>query len=438
MLHEVGSQGAYANLVIKSVLADYDLHGRDAGYVTEVAMGTLRWRGSLDEVLQRCVDRPLVKLDPRVLDVLRMASYQWLIMQTPAHAAVDSAVLLTKDVAGPAPSGLVNAVMRKVVAKDWSGWLDLLTSTGDLISTLATTYAHPAWIIRALRTVLPEDTEQLVALLARNNQPPQVTLSVRDQLLNRDELLQQIPSATPGRWHPTALRMTGVNPGDLAVVREHLSAVQDEGSQIAAAILLATPLEGSDNRWLDMCAGPGGKTGYLANTALARGATVTASEPSAPRAKLVRQAVQRFDNVEVLETDARSGPWPPASFDRVLLDVPCSGLGVIRRRPELRWRRTPADVANLTPLQTELLDASVRAVRPGGVIAYVTCSPHLAETDLIVEQALARHPELIELDASAFVPAPLQATLDPGPRARLWPHRHDTDGMFISVLQRQS
>jgi 16S rRNA (cytosine967-C5)-methyltransferase len=217
---------------------------------------------------------------------------------------------------------------------------------------------------------------------------------------------------------------SGGDPGDLPAVREHRAGVQDEGSQLCALALANVRLDGPDQRWLDLCAGPGGKAALLAALAAQRGAVLTANELHPHRAELVRQATQHW-NVEVTVGDARDLPNTQL-FDRILLDAPCTGLGALRRRPEARWRRTKEDLADLVALQRELLTAGLRLLRPGGVLAYVTCSPHLAETAQIVAgQNL--------IDARALFPGVDQ--LGDGPTVQLWPHRHGTDAMFFALVR---
>jgi 16S rRNA (cytosine967-C5)-methyltransferase len=201
--------------------------------------------------------------------------------------------------------------------------------------------------------------------------------------------------------------------------------VQDEGSQLCALAVADVPLAGRDERWLDMCAGPGGKTALLAAIAAERGATVTANELHPHRAELVRAVAAPWD-VDVLVGDARELPSIDGGYDRVLLDAPCTGLGALRRRPEARWRRGPGDVEALVVLQRGLLEAARRLVCPGGVVAYVTCSPHPGETSAVVGG-------LDLLDARGAFPAvPLLGT---GPAVQLWPHRHGTDAMFCALLR---
>jgi 16S rRNA (cytosine967-C5)-methyltransferase len=210
--------------------------------------------------------------------------------------------------------------------------------------------------------------------------------------------------------------------------------VQDEGSQLVALALTRVPLDGPDARWLDLCAGPGGKSALLGGLAAMDDATVDAVELQEHRAELVRRAVDGLP-VSVHVADGRAAPLSDAAVDRVLLDAPCTGLGALRRRPEARWRRRPEDVPGLARLQRELLAAALRHVRPGGVVAYVTCSPHLSETVGVVG-GVARRAGAELLDARPHLPG--VPDLGDGPTVQLWPHRHGTDAMFLALLRRPS
>ncbi|XUK62642.1 Ribosomal RNA small subunit methyltransferase B [Plantibacter sp. RU18] len=194
-------------------------------------------------------------------------------------------------------------------------------------------------------------------------------------------------------------------------------------------------------RWLDLCAGPGGKAALLAAEALAGGAHLDANELVPARARLVERALVGVPlDVEVSTADgAELAGAHPGTYDRILLDAPCTGLGALRRRPEARWRKTPKDVADLTKLQASLLDAAILALAPGGIVAYVTCSPHVGETGLIVESALRSHPGLERLDTSEVLDAVTLEPLDaaaPGGAVQLWPHRQGTDAMYIALLRK--
>jgi 16S rRNA (cytosine967-C5)-methyltransferase len=427
VLDGVTSRDAYANLLLPQLLRERHLDERDAGFATQLAYGALRAQGTLDAVLARLVDRPLDQLDPRVLDLLRLGAYQLIDLRVPSHAAVDTTVDLTRAIVGTGASGLVNAVLRKVAAGgDRAAWLATLGADGDARLGLATD--HPGWIVRAWREALGSEDELEPALLA-DDQPPEVHLVARGT--DRAALVAE-SGGEPGPWSPYAVRMHGGDPGRLASVRSGAAAVQDEGSQLAALLLTRAPLEGPDAAWLDMCAGPGGKAALLA-AVRPEGVRLTAADRAPHRADLVRAALGDRPDTEVVVADGRQPPWAEGSFDRVLLDAPCTGLGALRRRPEVRWRRTADDVAPLAELQRELLEAALASVRPGGVVAYVTCSPHAAETVDVVAAAAARD-DVEQLPVAPLFPE--VPGIERGESGQLWPHRHGTDAMFMALLRR--
>jgi 16S rRNA (cytosine967-C5)-methyltransferase len=427
VLDGVSSRAAYANLLLPQLLRERKLEERDAAFATQLAYGTLRAQGTLDAVLGRLVDRPLDELDPRVLDLLRLGAYQLIDLRVPSHAAVDTTVDLTRAIVGTGASGLVNAVLRKVaVGGDRQQWLAELD--GDAGERLALATNHPRWIVEAWRDALGGDAELEAALLA-DDAAPEVHLVARR--LDRAALLEE-SGGDPGPWSPFAVRLHGGDPGRLPSIRSGKAAVQDEGSQLAGLLLARAPLDGPDTAWLDMCAGPGGKAGLLA-AVRPEGVRLIAADRAPHRADLVRQALAGEDDVEVLAADGREPPWAPGSFDRVLLDAPCTGLGALRRRPEVRWRRTADDVAPLAELQTALLDSALESVRVGGVVAYVTCSPHAAETVAIVDAAAGRDDVEVLPVAPLFPEIP---GIGRGDYGQLWPHRHGTDAMFMALLRR--
>ncbi len=429
-LRAVREQDAYANLVLPGLLAARKLDGRDAAFATELVYGTLRALGTYDAILGDCVDRPLDKLDPLVLDVLRLGTHQLLATRIGDHAAVDESVKLVREKVGHGPTGLVNAVLRKVAVRDLAGWCEAVAPRFDVdpVGNLALTYSHPRWIVEAFRDALGGDLDETRLLLIADNVRPTVTLVARPGRSDVEELVSL--GARRGRWAPTAAILDGGAPASLAPVREGRAGVQDEGSQLVALALAAAPIEGRDLRWLDMCAGPGGKAALLAGLANARGARLLAVERQPHRARLVAHAVGGTAAVAV--ADGITPPWVPASFDRVLVDVPCSGLGALRRRPEARWRRTRADIDALRPQQVALLRSALDAVRPGGLVAYVTCSPHRGETRELVDEAVDRSVERIDVRPYFQHAEPLGA----GPDVQLWPHRHGTDAMYIALLRK--
>lgn len=425
VLRAVRVEDAYANLVLPHVLARLGLSGRDAAFATELAAGTLRLRGRYDAILARCVDRPLAKVEARVLDALRLGAHQLLGMRVPDHAAISTTVDLVRAKANAGAAGFANAVLRKVAARPLADWL------ADL--PLAERTSHPAWVLEALAAALRASDlrapdAELDALLAADNQPPKVVLVARPGLAERAEL-----PGEPTPLSPYGVVLAGGSPADIEAVREGRAGVQDEGSQLIAVALAQAAIEGPDARWLDLCAGPGGKAALLAALARRQGAGLVAAEVQPHRAGLVA-ANLRATGGAVIAADGTRPPFAPGTFDRVLVDAPCTGLGALRRRPEARWRRRPEDVPVLVDLQARLLAGALDLTRPGGVVLYSTCSPVLAETRGVVEAVLAGRDDVTLTPLGLAVPdaeGPLPGTL------QLWPHRHGTDAMFLALLTRR-
>ena len=435
VLRAVHERDAYANLVLPDLLRQRGLDGRDAALATELVYGTLRRQGSYDAILAANLDREPDQLDPPVLDVLRLGAHQLLATRIPAHAVVSTAVDLTKARVGEGPAKLVNAVLRRVSTHDLDTWIEQIAPAASTkpVERLALRHSHPAWIARAMLDALGGDIDELGRALAADNERPEVTLVARPGRAELAELLEA--GARPGRWSPYAAVLSEGDPADLPAVRERRAGVQDEGSQLVAVAMAAVPLTGADQRWLDMCAGPGGKAALLAGLANQRGAGLLAVERQPHRARLVQNALRGDPGGhQVLVADATEPLVGERPFDRVLLDAPCTGLGALRRRPEARWRRQPDEVAGLRSLQVRLLRAAIEAVRPGGVVAYSTCSPHLAETSTVVSDALRNRADMERVDARPYLPN--VPHLGDGPDVQLWPHRHGTDAMYLALLRR--
>lgn len=436
VLRAVSERDAYANLTLPALLRERHVTGRDAAFATELAYGTCRALGLLDAIIVAAADRPVERIDAVLLDLLRLGSYQLLRTRVDSHAAVDTTVEQAAIEFDTARAGFVNGTLRTIASRDEQSWVAELAPPADTdpVGHISFTHAHPRWIGQAFADALGADAAELAALLASDDDRPVVHLAARPGVLTADALAQSVDGEV-GRYSPYAVYLSGGDPGQLDAVRDGAAQVQDEGSQLVARALTLAPVDGTDGRWLDLCAGPGGKASLLAAIAAESGAHVTAVEPTPHRAELVEQAVRGM-GVDVLRVDGRETGLPPASFDRVLVDAPCTGLGALRRRPEARWRRQPGDVPTLAKLQRELLAAAIALTRTGGVVLYATCSPHLAETVGVVADALRRQP-VRALDTRPLFDAgstPM-AGLGAGPHVQLWPHRHGTDAMFAAALQ---
>ena len=439
LLRAVREDDAYANLVLPQLLRQRGLAGRDAAFATELAYGTLRWQAWYDAILQSCVSRPWDKVEPALKDILRLGAHQLLSMRVPDHAAVDSACELARAwdprTGASARAGFVNAVLRKVAARDTAAWAEdrRQDRSYDDITWLAERWSHPLWVVRAFRDSLGARRRELEALLMADNEPARPSLVARPGRMTVAALLEE-PGVGPSRWSPIGATLLDGIPDALDCVRQGRAGVQDEGSQLVALALSRASVEGSDRRWLDMCAGPGGKAALLDGIAAERGARLIAVEQHPHRAELVRNSLPAATDSVVVVGDSRTRPWGDELIDRVLVDAPCTGLGALRRRPESRWRRTPADLAALGAVQRDLLRTALDSVRPGGVVAYVTCSPHLAETKFVVADAMRGRADVALEDAQALLPE--LADCGDGPMVQMWPHRHGTDAMFLAVLRK--
>ena len=437
-LREVRARDAYANLLLPQILRERRITGRDAALATELAYGACRFIGLLDEVIAACVDRPLVKVEPQLLDVLRLGCYQLLRTRIPSHAAVASTVDLVRAEHGSRSSGFVNAVLRKVAERTESEWLDELAPDPekDRIGNVAMREAHPRWVARAFADSLGSTGEELESALAADNERPSVHLVARPGEITAEELAA-LTGGEVAPYSPYGVRLQAGagDPAGLDPVRERLASVQDEGSQLCAVALARPVLEGEDARWLDLCAGPGGKSALLGALLSIQGGRLDAVEKAPHRARLVEQSTEGLP-ITVHVGDGRSPAalgLAAGTFDRVLVDAPCTGLGSLRRRPEARWRRQPSDVGELTKLQRELLMTAIELTRPGGVVGYVVCSPHLSETVGLVADVV-RRTGVTPLDARESFPD--MPGLGDGPYVQLWPHRHGTDAMFCALLRK--
>lgn len=428
VLTRVRADDAYANLILPRMLSQWKIVDRDAAFTTEITYGTLRAMGVLDAVIAESSTRPLKQIAPEVLDALRLGAYQLLYTRVEPHAAVDTTVRLVEATGNEQAKGFANAVMRTITRTPAEKWIEILTPPGE-IAAAAFRNAHPTWIAESFSRVL--GLGDLDAALGADSERPTVHLVARPGELTAEELAA-MTGGEEGEYSPYAVHLGSGDPGDLEPVREGLAAVQDEGSQLVARAVVEATLEGEDTgRWLDLCAGPGGKAALMGALARIDAAHVDAVEVSPHRAKLVEKSTRGLP-VTVHVADGRDPGLEPG-YDRVLVDAPCSGLGALRRRPEARWRKAESDIADLSPLQYDLLVSALKLVRPGGVVVYSTCSPDLRETRQIVNRAIS---ELgaVEVDAHELV-APM-ADVGHEKSVQMWPHRHGTDAMFFAVLRK--
>ena len=349
-------------------------------------------------------------------------------MRVATHAAVSETVELARKVLGESKASFVNAMLRKMSAQTLDQWMEPVNQIKDDVARLAILHSHPEWIVSAYFDLL-KNFEEVEAALMANNIPAAPTLVWWPGRSSQEELVEL--GGVPTEFSKYGIKFDGV-PNTLEPVRRRRSGVQDEGSQLVAEIFSKVAV--NSQRWLDLCAGPGGKAALLSSIALEAGKDFTANEISQPRAELVRQVVGA---ARVWVGDGRDIASHGELFDAVLADVPCTGLGALRRRPEVRWRRTVGDLRALTALQRELSDSAISVVAEGGLFAYATCSPHFAETSVAVVDILKAHPELEQIDLTEFLPQSINGAMR-GKSLSLWTHRHQSDSMFMAVFRKKS
>jgi len=426
LLTEVNRNDGYSNLLLPAALNASTLEDRDRNLVTELVYGTLRMQGKHDWILSQISDRPWAEVDPGIVDVARLGVHQIHELRIPDHAAVSATVEVARKRLGESKASFVNALLRSVTRKSFQEWFAPLEQISDRVERLSIQYSHPEWIISAYFDLLKDWTD-VEAELATNNIPALPTLVSWPGYSTQAELVALGAEATI--YSQLGARMKG-NPRNLDLIRHRLAGVQDEGSQLVATVFAAAS---SGDSWLDMCAGPGGKAALLSSIAKERAIDFTANEFSAPRAELVKKVVH---GAAVWCGDGREIASHGKSFDAVIVDAPCTGLGALRRRPEVRWRRTLTDLRALTSLQRELLDSAVTVMNSGAILGYATCSPHLAETTVQILDILKKHPELEQLDISEYLPKNLKDATR-GKAMSLWTHKHGTDAMFLALLRKK-
>ena len=429
VLREVNRNGGYSNLLLPKVLAQSSLEDRDRGFATELVYGTLRMQGRHDWILAQASDRPWTEVDPALVDVARMGAHQLFEMRVPTHAAVSATVELGRKVLGESKASFLNAILRKVSQKSLDDYVAEISLIKDDFERLEILHSHPQWIISAYMDQLG-NLEEVERLLIANNIAPRPTLVSWPGLSTQADLSQI--GAQPTIFSPYGAVFDG-SPASLDLISSRKAGVQDEGSQLVADVFAKISAE--QESWLDVCAGPGGKAALLSAIAKTNGIDFSANEISEVRAKLVRQVVQ---GATVTTVDAREVKTLGKTYGAILADVPCTGLGALRRRPEVRWRRSVADLKSLVVLQSEIIDAAVGVLEPGGIFGYATCSPHLSETRIAVSEALKRHPDLEVVDVTQYLHPDLRSTgVDRGSMT-LWTHRHNTDAMFLSVMRKKN
>jgi 16S rRNA (cytosine967-C5)-methyltransferase len=426
ILSEVNRRGGYSNLLLPQALNSSNFEQRDKGFVTELLYGTLRMQGRHDYILAQVSDRPWSEVDEGIVDICRLGVHQLFEMRVATHAAVSATVELARKVIGESKASFVNAILRKVSAKSLDEWLGPVIAMSDPVTRLSIQYSHPEWIVSAYFDLL-KDYDRVESELAANNVPAMPTLVSWPGASTQEQLVELGGVAT--QYSPYGAKFDGA-PGSLEVIRHRQAGVQDEGSQLVAHIF--SQATQSATTVLDLCAGPGGKAALISHICDVEGRDFVANEVSEARAKLVKNVIGKFP---VWVGDGREISSHAKDFDAIIADVPCTGLGALRRRPEVRWRRTVQDLRALTELQRELADAAISVLSAGGIFGYATCSPHFAETFGQVKMILKDHPELEQVDVSPYLPSNLPGAVRDKSMA-LWTSVHDTDSMFLALFKK--
>lgn len=436
-LHEIEVREAYAAQALDRALKRTRLGKPDRALATELVYGTTRRRNTVDWYLDQVANRPVAQQSVWIRNILRLTAYQLIFLdQIPAHAAIHEGVELAKRYSHAGAAGFVNGVLRNLQRRLPA--LQLPDITLDPVRHLSLRYSHPEWMIS--RWLQRYGVQETAALCEANNAAPPLVVRANTLKVSVEQLRERLAAegveAEPGVLHPQALRLQGFpSVAALKAFNEGLLTVQDESSMLPASV--CGPRRG--DHIIDACAGLGSKSTHLAEL-LENTGRVTACDIYEHKLRLLREACRRLGVtvVKPLETDARRlGRLLPMQADAVLLDAPCSGLGVLRRRPDLRWRRGPEQFSQLAELQAELLLACAAAVKPGGVLIYSTCSIEPVENEDQVEQFLARRPDFAPEPLWPYIPSSLwhEPGVDEG-RLQLLPHKHQVDGFFVARLRR--
>jgi ribosomal RNA small subunit methyltransferase RsmB len=437
VLYEINVNGAYTNIALNKQLEAGELKDIDRAFVTELVYGTIKWRLTLDWVISGFSNIKLKKISPWILNILRLGAYQLLHMdKVPESAVCNESSKLAARYGHKASTGFVNALLRNM-AKNKNN-ITYPNKDGNLIQYLSVKYSHPEWMVeRFLRMFGTDFTE---SLLESNNSIPEFTVRTNTLTATRDSLMEQLArdnvDSMYGRFAPEAVIIK--NPSSITrlnAFKTGLFQVQDESSMLVASVLDPKP----DELVLDVCSAPGGKSTHLAQLMDNKG-TVLARDIHEHKLELIRQSAKRLgigiiktELYDALNTDSSS----IGKFDRVLLDAPCTGLGIIRRKPDIKWARLSSDETEITELQKKMLDTVAGYVKPGGVLVYSTCTILPEENNMMVERFLKENPEFFLDDIKPYIPEVLRSSVMSEGMLQLFPNRDGTDGFFIARMIRR-
>ena len=436
ILLKVDERKAYADILLDHALKTASLSPQDQALLTQLIYGALRWRGRIDWQLSRVLPRPLAGMNGYLRNLLRLTLYQLFFLdRVPDYAAVNEGVELAKRRGGPKAAGLVNAVTRRLL-REKDHLADL--PEGDAARQLSVQWSHPEWLVKKwLGYFGGKETE---ALLRANNEESPLVLRANRLKVDREALLQKLTAAgieaIRSSWAPQAIVLkTGSPVVKLPGFAEGLFQVQGEASQLVAFLLDPKPGE----RVLDACAAPGGKTTHIAELMEDRGELV-ANDISARGLEKLKENVQRLGLtcVEAVAADMTQGlkGQLASPYDRILADVPCSGLGTLRSHPEAKWHREEKDIGRLSRLQRKILEQLPRYLKPGGILVYATCTLTREENEEVVEDFLRDHDDFALENGADFLPEPARRLVR-GNYFLALPHKHGTDGFFAARMRKQ-
>lgn len=436
ILYEINEKGAYSNIALNKYFSGHELTERDRAFVTELVYGAVKWKLTLDRMISACSSIRLEKLSPWIRNILRLGAYQLqYLTRVPPSAAVNESVKLARRYGHKASSGFVNAVLRNIAG---GGGKDVIPDKAvDPVGYLSVRYSYPKWIAGKFAELFGEKFTE--SLLEAGNQVPVLTVRANMLKITADELIRELKTegvdALPGKYVRGSVVIKGpVSVSGLEAFRKGLFQVQDEGSMLPALVLAPQPGE----KVLDACSAPGGKATHMAQLMNNNG-LITAMDIHEHKLKLIKDASDRL-GTGIIHTELHDASLPvpqhEGMYDRVLLDAPCSGLGIIRRKPDIKWARENRDIESITALQRRLINSVSKALKPGGVLVYSTCTLLPEENRCIIREFLDNNDEFYEDDIAAFLPAGLSKYASGG-MLQTYPNRDGIDGFFIARLVRK-
>jgi len=436
ILYEINEKGAYSNIALNKYLSSHELSERDRAFITELVYGVVKWKLTLDRTVAACSDIKMERLSPWIKNILRIGTYQLLFLtKVPPSAAVNESVKLARRYGHNASAGYVNAVLRNIAG---GGGKDIVPDRAvDPVGYLSVRYSYPKWIADKFMELFGEEFAE--SLLEAGNRVPDLTVRANTLKTSAEGLVNALKNegveASPGRYVSDAVIIKSqVSVTRLKAFRNGLFQVQDESSMLPAAVLAPQPGE----KVLDACSAPGGKATHMAQMMQNKG-LITAMDIHEHKLKLIEDAAGRL-GTDIIRTELHDAAIPvpqhEGAYDRALLDAPCSGLGIIRRKPDIKWARENRDIGSITGLQRRLIDSVSKAVKPGGVMVYSTCTLLPEENECIVRDFLNNNDEFYEDDITAYLPPGL-AKHARGGMIQVYPNRDGIDGFFVARLARK-